>query len=129
MPALIDTRLAYLRYTTKTYINDDPTTIVLKRQTKVSKPGGGHDYPKIDQSPQNFRLINQDVGSGISYSSDDDIARKFNYVLIGEYDANVLVNDTWTEDGIQYSVESVIPNNGFETRAYVTGFATKPEHG
>lgn len=129
MPVLTDTRLAYLRYTTKQYILDEPTTIVLKRQVKVNKPGGGHDFPKVALPAQIFRFVNQDIGSGISLGSDEGIARRFNYVLIGKHDADIDINDTW-EDGVdQYKVDSLVPNNGFEVRANIVGFSVEPEHG
>lgn len=129
MSVLTDTRLSYLRLTTKQYISDDPTVIELQRQTKVVKPGGGHDYPKIPVDAQVFRFINQDITSGVSYGVDDGAARRFTYVLVGKYNADVQINDTWTANSIQYKVDAIIPNNGWETRAYVTAFALDPEHG
>jgi len=129
MPALTDTRDAYLRITTRAFINDDPQTIVLYRQTKIKKPGGGHDFPKIPLPPQTFRFINQGTGSGISTGLDDGTARSFDYVLVGSHDADVDLNDTFELNGIPYQVTSIIPNNGWETRFYVSGFAEEPEHG
>jgi hypothetical protein len=129
MSVLIDTRLAYLRYTTKMYIYGDPTSVIIQRQTKVNKPGGGHDFPKMPLPAQTFRFVNQDIGSGIDYGSDDGIARRFSYVIIGEYDADLDVNDTWTVGEQQYKIDSIAPDNGWERRANVTCFAIEPEHG
>ena len=129
MSVLTDTRLAYERLTTDAFIQDDPSSIVLKRQTKVAKPGGGHDFPKVDLAPQTFRYVNQGTGSGIGTGVGDGMARSFEYIMVGRYDADVNLHDTWVENGIQYEVDSIIPNNGYETRFHVTGFATEPEHG
>jgi hypothetical protein len=129
MSVLTDTRQAYLRYTTKIYIADDPTVVIIQRQTRVNKGGGGYDFPKSPIAAQIFRFVNQDISTGISYGSDDGTARKFDYVLVGEHNADIDVNDTWTANGIQYKVDAIIPNNGFETRAHVTAFAIEPEHG
>lgn len=129
MSVLIDTRLAYLRYTTKTYINDDPTIVVIQRQMKVSKPGGGHDFPKASLPAQTFRFVNQNIGSDIDYGVDDGIAHRSSYVIVGEYDADLDVNDTWTVGGQQYKIDSIAPDNGWERRANVTCFAIEPEHG
>lgn len=129
MSVLTDTRLTTLRYTTAQFIKDDPTRITLKRQVRVSKPGGGHDFPKVDVAPQTFRLINQDIGSGFISDSDNGSVRRFNYVAVGRYNADVDINDTWSENGIQYKVDSIIPNNGWETRFYISGYANEPEHG
>lgn len=129
MPALTDTRFAYLRYTTKQFIYEDPTTIVLKRQVATEKPGGGHDYPKVPLPPQVFRLMNQATSSGIEHGADEGTARKFDYILVGEHNADIDINDTWEEAGDQYKVEALMPGNNFEIRALVTGYSKEPEHG
>ena len=129
MSALTDTRDAYLRVTTRAFINDDPQTIVLKRQVKVRKPGGGHDFPKVPIAPQVFRFINQDISSGLATGIDEGTARRFSYVLVGLHDADIDINDTFELNGIEYQVMSIIPNNGWETRCYVSAFAEEPEHG
>lgn len=130
MPVLIDTRLAYLRYTTKMYIRDDPTSIILGRTVKVAMPGGGHDYPKVSLPAQIFRLVNQTNYDGLERSfNDDGEARKFIYTMLGEWNADVQINDVWEVSGVQYSVEGMLPNNEFETRATVTAFAKEPRHG
>lgn len=129
MSVLTDTRQAYLRHTTKTFIEGDPTVIALKRQTKVAKPGGGHDFPKTPLDPQTFRFINQGLSGGLSYAADDGIARRFDYILVGFHDADLAVNDTWADGEQQYKVTSMVPNNGWEARAHVIGYAMEPEHG
>lgn len=129
MSVLTDTRLGYLRYTTEQFINEDPASVVILRQAKVSKPGGGHDFPKVPQPAQTFRFVNQDISSGITYGDDDGIARRFSYVIVGRHDADLDVNDTWEVGQQQYKIDAILPNNGWERRAYVTGFAKEPEHG
>ena len=112
------------------HILDDPTSIILGRTIAVAMPSGGHDYPKIDVPAQNFRLVNQTSDDGLTHSpSDDGEVRKFFYTMIGEWDADVEINDVWEIDDIQYSVDGFMPNNEFETRATVTAFAKEPRHG
>jgi hypothetical protein len=130
MPVLTDTRLAYLRYMTKMFILDDPTSIILGRNVTVAMPGGGHDYPKVDLPAQNFRLINLSADDGISNSPNDDgEVRKFFYNMVGEWDADIQINDVWEVGDTQYSVDGLMPNNEYETRATVTAFAKDPRHG
>lgn len=135
MPVLTDVRLAHLRYTTKHFIQDDPRTIILNRQVKVNKPGGGHDFNTVAIAAQEFRFINQDIQSGLATSQDDGTARRFSYVMVGVHDADVDINDVWEEgtkgqnDYKQFKVESIIPNNGWETRAYVSVYAVEPDKG
>lgn len=129
MPALTDTRLSYLRYTTRQYIESDPTPVTLIRKVKVAKPGGGHDFTKVPISEQIFRFINQDITVGMAYSVSDDISRRFSYVMLGEHDADIEINDSWVEGDRQYKIEGIIPNNGWENRCYVTCFAKEPDKG
>lgn len=129
MSGLTDVRLAYLRYTTKNYIKDNPTDVVLKRQVPTEASGGGHTFPKVPIASQTFRFIDHDITSGIFYGSDDGIARRFTYVMIGPYDADIDINDTWTVGEISYKIESLMPNNGWESRAYVTAYAKEPVMG
>jgi hypothetical protein len=129
MSGLTDVRLAYLRYTTKNYIKDNPTDVILSRQTPVEQTGGGHKFPKAAVPVQTFRFIDHDITSGIFYGSDDGIARRFTYVMIGPYDADIDINDTWTVGEISYKIESLMPNNGWESRAYVTAYTKEPVMG
>jgi hypothetical protein len=130
MPALTDTRLSYLRYTTKMHILDDPTSVILGRIVSVAMPGGGHDYPKVDLPAQLCRIVNQTNDDGIEYSSNDDgQARKFIYTTLWEWDSDVQINDVWEDGDKQYSVEGLLPANGYEIRAIVTAFAKVPDHG
>jgi hypothetical protein len=85
-------------------------------------------------SPQIFRLINQTVGNGVSTASDGGQVRTDDYILVGSHDADVEPDDSWEEiapDGslIQYRVDGLLPNNGYEIRASVTAFAKEPQHG
>jgi hypothetical protein len=63
------------------------------------------------------------------YSQSDDVARRFTYVMLGKYDADIEINDTWSEGTKQYKIESIIPNNGWESRAYVTCYTDEPDKG
>lgn len=129
MSVLTDTRRGYQRLTTQAFIDEDPTSIVIMRRTRVAKPGGGHDFVPSPLPAQNFRYINQDTSGGLGRGLDGGEVRSAGYVVIGRYDADVSVGDTWTDNGIKYEVDSFIPNNGYETRFHATGFASEPEHG
>lgn len=131
MSALTDSRHGYLLHTTKAFIAEEPTTVIPKRQVRVPKPGGGADFPKLPQTPQVVRFINQDIQTGMAYSSSDDVSRRFTYIMVCLPDADFQINDTWEEDNgeKQYKVESIIPSNGYEMRVHVTCFAKEPDKG
>jgi hypothetical protein len=130
MPVLTDIKNGLLRYATGQYILENPVTVALSRKTKVLKPGGGHDKTSVELPPQQFRLVNQSEASGIEYSgSDDGQTRQFSYLLLGAWDADIQIDDSWTEGEIHYHVDAILPTNDFEVKATVTAFAKRPTHG
>lgn len=129
MPGLIDSKLANLRYTTGAFIKGNPRTIILNRSVREETPSGGANFTTVNLPPQQFRFINQDIGTGITTGMDDGIARRFTYVMVGRHDADIDINDSWEEGEQQYRVDGLVPDNGWERRAYVTCFAKKPDKG
>jgi hypothetical protein len=127
--------LPLLRYTTDWWIKDcatiaGPINIQLKRQVPVDKPGGGRDFTTVTLPNQVFRLINQTISDGITYSSSDDgTTRRDAYVLVGQWDADIQFGDTWEDENGQYKIDGIIPNLGYESRASVTAFTTEPSYG
>jgi hypothetical protein len=134
-PILKSIMLPLLRHTTDWFIRDTatiagPVNIALKRQVSVDKPGGGRDFTTLNIPSQVFRLTNQTTSSGINYSSNDDgMVRTDQYVLIGKHDADVKMDDTWTDKTGQWKVMGLVPHNGYETRAVVTAYTTDPDYG
>lgn len=125
-----DLRLGLLGYTTDVYINDVPTTISLKRKVAEIQPSGGHTKVPVTLPPQKFRFVNQSLSDGLGYSpTDEGEVHSYIYVLIGAYDADIQIDDSWEEGDIQYHVDGIIPSTGYETRASVTGYAKEPIHG
>ena len=124
-----------LRFTTNFYIGQAATiagniNIQLQRRVPVPKPGGGSDFTIVGVPMQTFRLTNQTIQNGINYSPNDDgMARKDLYILIGQWDADIQINDWWDDPSGQWKVDGLLPNNGFETRAVVTAFTTDPQYG
>jgi hypothetical protein len=130
MPVLTNIRNGLNRYTTQSYIADDPVSIVLERKVRVPKPGGGHDMIPHALDAQVFRMVSQTATDGQETSANDGgEVHKFTYIIVGAWDADVAEDDTWSEGNVQYHVDGVEPNNGYETRAYVTAFAQEPIHG
>jgi hypothetical protein len=134
-PILKGIMLPLLRYTTNWFISETatiggPVNIQLQRQVAVDKPGGGRDFTTIGIPSQVFRLTNQTTSDGIGHSGNDDgMVRTDSYVLIGAHDADIQMNDTWTDKTGQWKVLGLEPNTGYETRANVIAFTTDPSYG
>lgn len=91
--------------------------------TPIAKPGGGHDFEQVPtRGPQLLALSavgGLSVGSG---TNDDGIVRTRDYVLTGRVDAQIDINDTWSDDEADYRVETVDNDNGYRVTATVIGF-------
>lgn len=136
--SVADIRLAELQFITQAFINEQPSTITLlpSRGTSAQQPSGGHKYsPATARAPQTFRVSARGAGEGpVLAKTDGGRSVKYEYDLIGAFNATIEVGDTWDDtapDGsaIHYKVEFVHPFNGYEVSAYVTSWATEPQHG
>src|ERR1700752_3009636 len=91
--------------------------------TPIAKPGGGHDFDMVP--PRAPQLLALSATSGLTVGSstnDDGIVRTRDYVLTGRIDAEIGINDTWSDDEADYRVESGDQDNGYRTTATVIGF-------
>jgi hypothetical protein len=110
------------RKNTTAFIAVKPTTVALVPQDKVSQPSGG--YKMVDQparDPQTFRII--ELGMNTTppiLVLTDGKQRKVEFWLLGEWDANMSVNDHWmAEDGREWVVGDIVRSNQYETRGLV----------
>jgi hypothetical protein len=136
MPAptsLEDIKLNEMRWNTQEFIKRDPTVVTLipTRGAPIAKPGGGHDFgTPVPKPEQVFRLISQSNFDGVELSPNDDgTSRKFGYLVVGAYDADISIGDTWDEGDRHYHIDSISVYNGYEVRATATAFASDPIHG
>lgn len=114
--------LKYNRLNTTEFIEVKPVTIALVPQEKVSQPSGG--YKLVDQAPrepQTFRII--ELGAHQNppiIVLTDGKQRAVDFWLLGEWDANMAVNDHWVaEDGREWLVGDIVRSNHYETRGLV----------
>lgn len=128
--SLFDLKVGSARYNVNAFIRSNPTEVGLvpNKATPTAKPSGGHDY-NWDQTAeakplQTFRLVGRtEPPTEESSSNGNGFLKKLAYTLVGEWDADVSVGDSWDADGVHYVVDLVYPRNGWETRAWVTAFA------
>ena len=123
--------LDLLRMSTAMFIADDPTTINLisSKGVKTAKPGGGFDY--ADGSPrgdQDFKVIAQGDTDGLQ-DVDGGKVRSISYTLIGAWDADIRIDDRWTDGSNWYRVVGITPANGYEVKATAIGLGPEPNYG
>lgn len=113
------------RRNTVAFIEERPTTIVLKPQRKVRSATGGYTYAfDPPRAPQTFRIIEKGVGlSGPSAPIQrtlDGIERTLEFMLLGDYSADIARYDVWTDDEERsWEITELYADNGYEVRAIV----------
>ena len=97
----------------------------------TEKPGGGYDYSVTANRPEQvFAKFNTKAFDGSENSqTDQGLTRKFQYDLIGAYDAVVQIGDQWEDDVAKYVIETVDRTNPYQIKATVTAFLKVTGHG
>lgn len=118
-----DLELRIHRENTKAYIDYKPTSIVLVPKTERVRTasGGWRDEDATPRQAQTFRIIEQGARSvPAEIRTQDGKVRVVDFMLLGEHDAQVAVDDHWTgEDGRIWEVGDIMRPNGYEVRALV----------
>lgn len=106
---------------TRAFIAVRPVTITLTPRTDVADGAGGAVKTNgTARAPQTFSLI-EPGGSGYKEPAMTDAGAQYtiDFMLLGEFDAVIAVDDVFTHDGREFKVLSVMPFNGYERRALV----------
>lgn len=128
--------LRVLRKQTKRFIEDDPFDIILVPRAKSRVPGGG--FEMVDQTPrpsQRVKLIYTGSARGIGGAegvqvTGDGVERRYDYVIVGEWDLEIEVGDYWTDARNQrWEVLGMIPDNEYERRATASAYGRRTEGG
>lgn len=129
--------LPALRKATDIVIKFDPRTIVLTPHKRTQKPGGVYDWEAQKPRPaQQFSI--EPVGStlvGITSTAGGVIAgegastHQWSYYLVGRYDSQMAVGDTWVDGETTYRIIAMQPKNDYEKRAVVTAYGADPNYG
>lgn len=118
--------LKALRAGTVAFIKANPVQITLTPRKRI-KSGTGvtfQDQPVRDE--QTLCLIDQSTARspvpGVVQTSDGR-ERMVEFILLGRWDAEVELWDTWTDASGVWEVAQVFPANGYELRAAVVRHA------
>lgn len=138
----MESGLKWLRESTKWFIDNDPTAIVLtprEPQSGAIGPGGGLVFtPGTPRASQTVKLISQggqgtERGGGGLGAED----RNYRYVVVMEHDGVAEIGDTFfvgdpndTRVGYgKFVVESFAPNNGYEIKFYAVQYGKRATDG
>lgn len=134
----VNQELQTQRELTEWFIAEDPTTIILIPRVETVGVGGGvQTADGTPRDPQTFKVIpmnhtERPVASGFGggEANSGGVQRKFDYTIVGKYDAIVGIGDYWEDpSGQKYIVDAINPYNNYEVKAMVTTYGRKPDHG
>ena len=110
------------RANTRAFIASDPLTLTLQVRGSARTPSGAFAHERqSERPPQTFKLIMQSpAGGSIEQRTEDGTERQVDYILLGEWDAEIEPGDYWDDEfGQRWEVKAIVPRNGYETRAVV----------
>lgn len=129
--------LKVLRKQTKWFIDDDPFEITLTPRSQSTRVAGG-GFVKSNgtpRAPQIVKLVYAGSARGASGQegiqvTSDGVERRYDYVIVGEWDMEIEVGDHWLDPrGNRCEVTSLIPDNMYERRATASIYAKRAEGG
>lgn len=104
--------------------------IVLTPVTGSGAEGRGRDYtPGTPRAAQVFAKFKTSGLDGAEHSQTDrGTSRKFQFDMIGAYDAVIGEGDTWEDDAATYEVQVVDRTQPYQVKATVTAFLKVAGH-
>ncbi len=113
-----DVELRVQKRLTTAFINTQPISVALTPRQKVRTPTGGAKLEELaPRDPQTMRLV-EPPKPQLEIAL-DGIQREVEFLLLGEYDAELGVYDTFSHDGHDWEVVQLYHFNGWERRAAV----------
>lgn len=117
------TELKIKRKNTLAFIQAQPITVVITRQTKAQNQRGGWDLESEVLPPQTMRINHTLVGRRARQASPaDETFGDIPYskdVLMGPWDADIQKDDVFSVDGVTYTVDYVYNNRDYEVIANI----------
>lgn len=116
--------LAINRLNTEKFISLDPTVITLTPRQTIWVAGTKKKQAQTPRNEQVFKVIWL-PGDGITYTI-DGITMRFNFIIVGKYDAEVSIGDFWKVGSQQNEIDYVFPSNDYEVKAGGTSHGAHP---
>lgn len=119
------------RRVTREFIMASPTQVTLNPQTDVKGASGAvSTVTGVARAVQTFRLIQMShmerpVRNSVGESQ--GVMRKYDFTILGEWDAVIVENDWWVDgNGQKWIVDAIVPYNGYERKGLVTSYGRRP---
>ena len=115
MPTTLELNLH--RLGTQKFIEANPTEIILIPRTEQFVAGTRKRIDGTPLNPQIFRVIWSDFGAGFAPIMAGGETRRFDFVLVGNYDAIVDIGYHWFVGDQDNEIQYIYPSNGYEVKA------------
>lgn len=107
--------LVTLRKQTTDFIGYNPKSVQLQRKTTTADGAGGVKYTINTLTAQTFRQITQPTSTGVFRRTIDGQEVNPEFVLLGEYNADIKFGDWYYVDGAKYEIVYVRDDRRYET--------------
>lgn len=114
MLAVADWELTVHKKNTQRFIAGDPTIITLIPQVETWVDGSKIFTDGKSRDEQIFKVIWQ---QGVPVVIGPQTIRRFDFILVGNYDAEIAIGDHWKINDQKYLIEYLYPFNGYEVKA------------
>jgi len=122
-----EVELAIHRANTKLFIESDPSEIILIPRVATKTAGTVKYSDGVPRDSQTFKVIwQQDSGIQREVSSQGGVQR-LDFVLVGEFTADIGLRDYFEHGGNRYVVEWIAPPNGYEIKAGGVSHGAHPD--
>lgn len=113
--AISAAELAMRKKNTRRFISKDPKTIALIPASATEDAGSIEFADQAPRAAQTFRLIFPQIEGRTKDS--DRMNYRAEFIILGEFNATLEINDHWSEGTQDYAIEWVQPFNGYEVKA------------
>lgn len=115
------------RQMTSWFINDDPTAVTFTPHEEQWKSGAKKMVALPDRETIIVKMI-YGTDTGI-IPTDESRTRRFDFIIVADYDAVIKIGDSFDHLGNHYVVEYVFPYNGYEVKVGGTTHGPEPDYG
>ena len=111
---------------TEHFIAADPTDIILIPRTEQIVDGTKRFLPAIPRLSQTFKVIWPGENGIIREVDPNGGVRRFDFILVGLYGAEVEIGDSWRVGNQSFQIEYKYPDNGYEVKVGGVSHGSSP---
>ena len=124
--AFSDVELKLHRIGTKRFIDSDPSEVILTPRTPQIVAGTKRFVDGVPRAKQRFKIVWAGDNGIVRIPGQEGGVRRFDFIIVGEHDAIVDINDFWKVGNQEFTIEYVFPSLGYEVKAGGVSHGSSP---